>query len=110
MKILRLSCLGLTFVVLTILFSGCVITDGGDGYYDGGDIGVTYYEPSGVIYGGWGPGYEVAPFRGSEHRHEVEHRATREGGHAARAYRSAPASHSIPSIPSRSRSGGSRSR
>jgi len=112
-NILLLRWLGLAFVVLmlTVLLSGCVLTGGEYGYYDdGGDIGVTYYEPSVVEYGGWGPSYQVAPFRGDEHRHDVEHHTTSGGGHAERAYRSAPASHSMPSIPSRSRSGGSRSR
>ena len=40
------------------------------------DIGAGYYEPSGVDYGGWGPGYHVAPFRGGDHR------PTGGGGHA----------------------------
>jgi hypothetical protein len=94
------------FVVLTltVLLSGCFFPGGG--YYDGGDIGAGYYEPSGVVYGGWGPSYHVAPFRGGDHPP-----ARSGGGHAsAPAYKSAPASHSMPSIPSRSRSGGSRSR
>lgn len=112
MNILLLRWLGLAFVVLTltVLLSGCVLVGGEYGYYDDGDIGVTYYEPPVVEYGGWGHSYYVAPFYGDEHRHEVEHHTTSRGGHTARAYRSAPASHSMPSIPSRSRSGGSRSR
>lgn len=88
------------FVVLTltVLLSGCFFPGGG--YYDE-DIGPGYYEPSGVVYGGWGHDYQVAPFRGGDHR------PTRGGGHApAPAYRSAPASHSMPSIPSKSRSSG----
>jgi len=81
-----------------VLLSGCVVGDGG--YYDGGGIDATYYEPNGVYYGGWGSGYHVAPFRGGDHH------LTGGGGHeSGRAYRSAPASHSVPSIPSRSRSG-----
>jgi hypothetical protein len=102
---LLLRCLGmLVFVVLTltVLLSGCFWPGGG--YYDGEDFGPGYYEPSGVVYGGWGPGYHVAPFRGGEHQ-----RPTSGGGHAStRAYRSAPASHAMPSIPSKSRSGGGR--
>ncbi len=89
--------LALVFVICTlmVLLSGCIL--GGGGYYDGGG----YYEPSGVVYGGWGPGYQVAPFRGGDHRPPDR------GGHAsARAYRPAPASHSMPTIPSQSRSGG----
>ena len=107
MNILHLRWLLLAFVVwtLTVLLSGCVLTGGGYGYDDGGGIGAAYYEPHGADYGGWGPGYQVAPFR------DGDHHPTSGGGHApAQAYRSAPASHSMPSIPSKSRSDGSRSR
>jgi hypothetical protein len=92
MNILFLRRLALAFVVLTltVLLSGCLLPGGG-GYYDGGGIGAAYYEPSGVEYGGWGHGYHVAPFRGGDHRQ------TSGGGHA---YRSAPASHATPSLPS----------
>jgi len=95
MNILRLRRLALAFVVwtLTVLLPGCFFTGGGYGYDDGGG----YYEPYGGDYGGWGSGYHVAPFRGGDHR------STSGGGHA---YKSAPASHSTPSIPSQSRSGG----
>jgi hypothetical protein len=92
---------------LTVLCSGCLVAGGG--YYDGGEIGVGYYEPPVAVYGGWGPGYQVAPFRGGEH-HPERDGGHREGGHApaysrpAPAYRPAPASRPIPSIPSRSRS------
>lgn len=111
MKILLLRRLGLVFAILTlwVLLPGCVATVGEYGYYDGGDIGVTYYEPPVVEYGGWGPNYYVAPFRGGERREDGERHTTSDGGHATRTYRSAPASHAMPSIPSRSRSGGSRS-
>jgi hypothetical protein len=90
---------------LMVMLSGCFFPGGGYGYDDGGGIGATYYEPSGFDYGGWGHGYQVAPFRGGDHH------PTGGGSHTStRAYRSAPASHSMPSIPSHSRSGGSRSR
>lgn len=57
MKISLLRWLGLVFVILTLTFllSGCVATVGDYGYYD--DIGVTYYGPSVIEYGGWGPTY-----------------------------------------------------
>ena len=116
-KIILLRWLMLAFVVLTltVLLSGCVVTGGGYGYYDGGDIGVTYYESSDVEYGGWGPGYHVAPFRDGDRDHRLrgdDRRQTSGGGHAsAPAYRPAPASRAMPSIPSKPRSGsGSRSR
>ena len=95
-----------TFVLLTltVLLSGCVIGGGGYGYDGDASYGATYYEPSGAYYGGWGHDYQVAPFRGGEHR------PTAGGGHTAvRAFKPAAASHSAPSIPSRSSSGKSRS-
>lgn len=102
MKIPTLS-LMFAFVacMLVVLLLGCVSTGGV--YYEGGD----YYEPYVYDYGGWGPDFYVVPFH-EEHHNGGDHRPT-EGRHYERAYRSAPASHSIPSIPSRSRSGGSRS-
>jgi hypothetical protein len=93
----------------TALLAGCVVVDGGYGYgYGdgvGGDVGLDYYEPFGMNYGGWSPGYRVGPSRGEGQRGS--------GQSSQHSYRSAPASHSAPSIPSRSggsRSGGSRSR
>jgi hypothetical protein len=107
MNILLLRRLVFTFVLLTltVLLSGCVIGGGGYGYDgDASSYGATYYEPSGAYYGGWGHDYQVAPFRGGEHR------PTAGGGHTAvRAFKPAAASHSAPSIPSRSSSGKSRS-
>ncbi|MFZ3324193.1 MAG: hypothetical protein WA190_17595 [Usitatibacter sp.] len=92
------------------LLSSCVAPEGdyGSGYgYDSGvgvGIGLDYYEPYGAFYGGWGPGYHVAPYyRGHEERRDYSHPAPR-------TYRPAPASHSMPSIPSHARSGGSRQR
>jgi hypothetical protein len=110
-NVLLLRWLALAFVVLTlaVLLSGCILTGGG--YYDGEGFGAAYYEPSGVEYGGWGPNYQVAPYRGGDHRQGGDYRPTSGRGHAsAPAYRSAPASRSMPSIPSKPRSDGSRSR
>jgi hypothetical protein len=77
--------------LLPMLMSGCVVPGGEYGGYDLG-----YYEPSGINYGGWGVGYDVGPARGGEvHRYY--------GGAAQHTYRPAPASHPIPSIPSRVR-------
>lgn len=99
------------FVVgtLTGLSTACVLSDGGYGYGydDGGGYGAAYYEPYGVEYGGWGPGYHVAPFRGGG-----DHRPIGGGGHeATHAFRSAPASRSVPSLPAHGgggRGGGAR--
>ena len=108
MNISLLRSLTLAFVVCTatVLLSGCIGLNGG-GYYDDGFIGPGYYEPSGVVYGGWESGYHVAPYRGGDHR---DYRPTSDRGHeSARTYRAAPASRSVPSIPSQSRSSGSHS-
>jgi len=95
----------ITFVsgLFILLSSGCVVAGGGYGYDDGASIGVDYYAPLGGVYGGWGPGYGVAPVRGGYRRPDG-------GRSSAHAYRSAPAGRSMPSIPSGGRSGGSRSR
>ena len=114
---LRRAAFTLAAVTWAFLASGCILSDGGPGYgYDGGGaVGVGYYEDYGVDYGGWGPGYQVAPFRGDDHRHDGgEHRPDgghrpegggRPGGHS---YHPAPASRSMPSLPSRGNPGGSR--
>jgi hypothetical protein len=91
--------------LVAALTSSCAVGVGGygygDGYDDPVDIGVDYYMPFGVEYGGWGPGYRVGPYRdGGRHPDG--------GGHAPRAYRPAAPGHSVPSIPSRP--GGSRRR
>lgn len=104
MNTLLLRWTSLAFVVgtLTVFSAGCVVS-GGYGYDYGGGYGVPYYEPYGVYYGGWGPAYQVAPFRGVDHR-----LGDRRGRESAHAYRSAPASRAMPSLPSRSDSGGPR--
>jgi hypothetical protein len=100
--ILRWSSVAALIGLLGVL-SGCIVP-GGDYGYDGGvAYGADYYEPYGAVYGGWGPGYRVGPVRDGGYRSD-------HGGGEGHAYRAAPASHSIPSIPSRSRSGGGRSR
>ena len=88
-----------------VTLPSCVVP-GPDGYgYGGADvgIGVDYYEPYGIGYGGWGPGYRVGPYR--DGGHPQEHFGGRPGG-GERAYRGAPASRAMPSIPSHPHSGG----
>lgn len=104
MNILLVRWSVITFVIglFTLLSSGCVVP--GDGYgYDtrvGVGIGLGYYEPYGAFYGGWGPGYNVGPIHGDHYRPD------RGGGRRTpHVYRSAPRSQSMPSIPSRRRSG-----
>src|SRR5665647_1011952 len=118
--LLRWSAIAFVIGLFTLMSSGCVATGGGYGYDGGVGIGLDYYEPYGAFYGGWGPSYRVGPFRDGGHRPDRDggHRPDRGGGHrpdrgggqtTPHAYRSAPASHPMPSIPSRSRFGGSRS-
>jgi hypothetical protein len=73
-------------VLLLVGLGACVAT--GPGYVGG------YYDPYGNDYGGWRPGYYVAPPRGGERREERS---------APHAYRPAPSSRQAPSIPKRSR-------
>jgi len=96
---------GAAFAVglLTTLSSGCAVDGGGYGYGADVGIGADYYEPYGYDYGGWGPGYRVGPYRGDGQRREHSG-----GAPSPHAYRSAPASHAMPSIPSGSRSTGAR--
>jgi len=100
---LRRTAIALVISGCAALPSACVAPGGGYGYDNGVDVGVGYYEPYGVDYGGWGSGYEVGPYRDGGHRDDGRGR----GGSAPHGYRSAPASRPMPSIPSRSRSGGS---
>lgn len=90
----RLSVSALGFLLLTVLYA-CLVPDAG---YVGG----VYVEP-GYEYGGWGPGYHVAPPRGGEHRSEPRGDERRSEKSAPRAYRPAPPSRSAPSIPTRPR-------
>jgi hypothetical protein len=103
---LRRSATGLALAAFALCSASCIVPDGGYGYNDGAavGVGVDYYEPYGGYYGGWGPGYRVGPSRGGDHG------GYRGGDHGPpHAYRSAPPSRSMPSIPSRGHSGGSRS-
>jgi hypothetical protein len=79
---------------------GCVVRGGG--YGGGVDVvgGLDYYEPYGVEYGGWGPGYQVGPVRGDDRRHAVSG-----GRSAAHAPGMSSGSRAPPPIP-----GGSRGR
>ena len=104
----------IVIALLVAVSSSCAVSGGGYGYNGNYgtsmDIGVGYYEPFGGSYGGWGPGYNVGPFRGGDHRSDSfnMHR----GRSLQRAFRPAPSSHSMPSIPSRgaNRNGGHPSR
>ena len=88
MKELLWSAFAFGVVLLTAMSSGCAVAGGGYGY------DAEYYQRAGYNYGGWGPQYTVAPVR-------VE---VREDGHHDEHGGGRP----VPSIPSDSRSHGSR--
>ena len=90
---LRLSATFAVSSLAAIARAACVVAGGGPGY--GGDVGVGYYEPVGGVYGIWGPGYEVGPYRDGSHGWG--------GGHGQHAYRGSGGGRSVPSIPSRGR-------
>lgn len=79
----RLSVSALGILLLTVLYA-CLVPDRG---YVGG-----VYESPGYEYSGWGPGYRVGPPRRGERRPEKS---------SAHAYRPAPPSRPVPSIPTR---------
>jgi len=84
-----------------LLVSACVAYGGPATQYEVGvEAGPGYYEPYGFDYGGWGGDYRVAPYRDGM-------RGGQRGGadHGARAFRAAPSSRAMPSIPSGARSG-----
>jgi len=93
---------------------GTVSDDGaGVGVVDGGgaSYSVGLYEPPGYVYGGWSSGYHVGPPRGDGDRGDrdrggsVRSRGSDGGNRAGTpAYRPAPQSRPVPSLPSRRRS------
>jgi hypothetical protein len=118
---------GAAIVAMFSALSGGCVAGGGYGYYDDGYAPYGDYYDGGVLIGGdvrhhehhehdyrgWGRGYHVAPSRHGEHEHEHgEHEHFEHGGErggfqhgGGRAFRSAPASHPMPSLPSRGSSG-----
>lgn len=117
---LRWNISALAAALLCTALGGCV-AEGGYGYGGGGvtvdadvDTGADYYEPAGVVVGGWAPGYHVGPVgpdRGpgdgrprpgetAPGPHPMGGVRPAPGGGGTHAYKPAPASHSAPSIPS----------
>lgn len=89
-------------LLLALLCNGCVVP--GDRYNSGRiSYGVDFYEPYGQDYGGWGPGYMVGPPRNGD-----RHFTTRHFSPSPHAYRPAPLSRPLPSLPTHSRPGRSR--
>ncbi len=93
---LRMIWVALLFAISGSVLSSCVTS----GYGYSGGYAVDFYEPRYGIYGDWGPGYQVGPYRDGGGQ-----RGPSTGVHG---FRSAPASRSMPSIPSVGRSHGDR--
>lgn len=106
---LRRSAVALALGGLTVLPSACVAPGpvSGPAYDNSVGVGVDYYEPYGYDYGAWGSGYLVGPYRDHGHHGNPGRGNPGRGNPGPHSYRSAPASHAMPSMPSASRSGGS---
>ena len=86
--------------LFALLPAGCVAGGYGYGYDAAPAYGVGYYgAPYVANYGGWQSGYQVAPYHNGGY-HPVYNRGPAPAAHA---YRSAPASRPMPSIPTASR-------
>ncbi|PRC90817.1 hypothetical protein [Solimicrobium silvestre] len=92
MTIFRLVRIAASASLLTLSIAGCVVAGG---YGGNVGVGVDYYEPVGGVYGAWGPGYQVGPYRDRGHFWG--------GGAGHHAYHSAAPGRSVPSIPFHSR-------
>lgn len=84
--------------LFALLLAGCVTGGYGYGATPGYDLGY-YGGPSVANYGGWRPGYQVAPYHNGGY-HPVYHGGPAPAVHA---YRPAPPSRPMPSIPTASR-------
>ncbi len=106
--LLRLGALVLAVAAFMTL-TGCVASAG---VYAGDYDGEYYYDAPGyVVYDGWGPTYYVGPPRGGHDHHDDHHDVGHDdhhdthggGGHPGHpAYRPAPSSRAVPSIPTQS--------
>jgi hypothetical protein len=91
-----------------VLAHGCVVAPGEVGVEAAAPgYGVDYYDPP-IAYGGWGVGYEVAPYRRGdrEHRREFRGGEGRDDRGGGRGFRPAPAGRPVPTIPTGARGGG----
>ena len=95
--------------LVSVLLSGCAIT-GADvaSFANGMAMGLDYYEPyqpDVAVYGGWAPGYHVAPT--PVYRPRPDHNSGHDTAHPAKA---PPPSHTLPSLPTRPHSEAAESR
>ena len=93
-----------------VLAQSCVVAPGPVGYEAvAPGYGADYYEPP-VAYGGWGVGFDVAPYRRGDREHHPEFREREREGRddrgGGRAFRAAPAGRPVPTIPPGARGGG----
>jgi hypothetical protein len=96
---------------LAALAQACVVAPGEVGVVGVAEpgYGAGYYEPPAAVYGGWGVGFDVAPYGRGDREHRPEFRGDRgdRGGRAPAAvgFRPAPAGRPIPTIPTGPRGG-----
>ena len=105
-RLIAAAVLALLVTRLTGCTSGAVgVSAGYDEYWDGPNYayGVDYFYAPPVFYGDWGPGYYVGPPRYGAYPHGFPH-----GEGRPPAFRPAPESRPVPSIPSGPRGGGMR--
>ena len=91
---LRHSVLSALILIICPLLPGCVEPGYGNSGYAGysGGYAIDYYEPYGGIYGDWDQAYNVGPYRRPN--------GALGSPRAGHSYQSAPATRSIPTIPS----------
>lgn len=99
--VFALAAIAFTTVTGCVASAGAYVADDGGEYY--------YGAPGYVIYDGWGPTYRVGPPRGDRDHHDRDHDDHHDGhasgshqGHPA--YRPAPSTRAVPSIPTHSHS------
>ncbi|HVN45388.1 MAG TPA: hypothetical protein VMT66_09045 [Steroidobacteraceae bacterium] len=113
-RLLPGAALGLVLTQLVSCAGGTVGVSAGypEAYWDGPDYEYypDYFYGPPVVYGGWAPGYYVAPPRWDGHPHDWDGHGGRYphgDGHGPR-FRPAPEGRAVPSIPSGPRGGGMR--
>ena len=94
-------------VLAAVLAQSCVVAPGEVGVAPGYDA--DYYDPP-AVYGGWGVGFDVAPYGRGDREHHPEFRGGDDRGRddrgGSRGFRPAAAGRPVPTIPTGSRGGG----
>jgi hypothetical protein len=94
-------------VLAAVLAQSCVVAPGEvgvEGVAPGYDA--DYYDAP-AVYGGWGVGFDVAPYGRGDREHHPDFRGGDDRG-GARGFRPAAAGRPVPTIPTGARGGGAR--